>query len=165
MALFSAMREPGLTAVFSLLPLLIAATISYIRAYSASAQDVSERFLPHLSSAIANGELFLFSFAMIGPLFWLCAVDKPRGGFPVRWLFILIVAALGFYAVSLYAFDVTQSTPMPEGLVQVSILFYIIYVTLHIILLRIMTGPGSLDDHFNKGAENLMRGLSPEAGQ
>jgi hypothetical protein len=122
-------EEVFFVCVLSLLPLLILAIIDQLRL---SSVQVSELF----HEAISAGQLYLYSFSLLGTLYWLC--QKEHDNFtrfePRRYLMFLILVP-SILIIVIYAIDPAMSKPLRPSLVTVSYWVYLLYAALYYILL------------------------------
>jgi hypothetical protein len=124
-----AAEEVFFVCVISLIPLFALAVIDQIRLASV---QVSELF----REAIAAGQLYLYSFSLLGTLFWLCQKEHENFiRFEPRRYFMLLVFIPSILIVIIYAIDPAMSKPLRSGLVDASAIIYILYVFLYYILL------------------------------
>jgi hypothetical protein len=165
-SLLRAIPEPLFIAFFCIFPLFISAIAHYyadFKAYSANPKLQPAVFSRSLGGTIAHGELYLYCFSLFGTLLWLCAIDRPNRPFRLRWLLLLPICAIGLVSVAIYAINPDYYTVAPPGFIELSIIFYAIYVVIHVILTN-MLAP-DLSETFARGARQIMDGMSPGAGQ
>jgi hypothetical protein len=113
----------------SLVPLLLLPLIEHLR----SNLDVPATIL---WQAISSGQLYLYSFALLGTLHWLSQKDRnDQSLFPPRKYLTLFVWVPAIIMFIVYSFDPSLSKPLSRTLIWISILFYLLYVALYYILL------------------------------
>ncbi len=124
-----AAAEVFFVCVISLIPLLALAIIDQFRLTSI---EVSNLFW----DAISSGQLYLYSFALLGMLFWLCQKEHENfTRFTPRIYLMFLVLVPSFLIVIIYAIDPTMSRPLKPGFVKISFLVYALYVILYYVLL------------------------------
>jgi Na+-transporting NADH:ubiquinone oxidoreductase subunit NqrB len=113
----------------SLVPLFLLALIDQ---YRLSEINVNSLFW----SAIGAGQLYLYSFALFGTLFWLCQKEhenfarfKPR----LYLMFIALVPCI--LIIGIYLLDPSMTKPLAPSLVRTSFWIYGLYIVLYYILL------------------------------
>jgi hypothetical protein len=161
-------KEPLLTAAFCVLPLGLVAISNYLNAFQATGDPTVANKIaltPYLAATIENGQLLLFSFSMLGTLLWLSGIDVGGRKFPVRWLFISLIALVGATCIALFAMNTDQKNLMPAWMIDFSIWSYVGFVFAHVLLIRITTSDADLGGSFDRGADALISGLTPGAGK
>lgn len=124
-----AAQEVGLVCGISLVPLLLLPLIEHLRTHADLPNYV-------LWQAISSGQLYLYSFSLLGTLHWLSQKDRDDlSGFPPRKYLSLCVWLPAIIMFIVYSFDPSLSKPLSLTLVQISIGFYLLYVFLYYILL------------------------------
>jgi hypothetical protein len=154
-ALRSAAAEVLLVSLLSLLPLLLLALIDVIRLDGDSAQN---RFY----SALASGQLYLYSFAMFGTLFWLCQKDyESFAKFPLRKWFMLAIILPMFLIMVVYFYDPSLRRPLHSNLVYSSVIVYLLYVSIYFVLTVFdnLRAP-AVQEELKEGTEKLLDGYS-----
>lgn len=125
----NAIQEVGLVCGISLVPLLLLPLIEHLRKNLDFPNDV-------LWQAISSGQLYLYSFSLLGTLHWLSQKDREDlGKFPPRKYLSLCVWLPAIIMFIVYSFDPTLSKPLSSTLIHISIAFYFLYVCLYYILL------------------------------
>jgi hypothetical protein len=124
-----AAQEVGLVCGISLVPLLLLPLIEHLRLNLDFPNDV-------LWQAISSGQLYLYSFALLGTLHWLSQKDrKDLNRFPPRKYLSLFVWLPAIIMFIVYSFDPSLSKPLSQTLIRISIGFYLLYVVLYYVLL------------------------------
>lgn len=124
-----AAEEVGLVSVISLAPLLLLPLIEHLRANLEVPTTI-------LWQAISSGQLYLYSFSLLGTLHWLSQKDRADiNRFPPRKYLSLLVWLPAIIMFIVYSFDPTLSKPLSHTLIWISIAFYLLYVTLYYVLL------------------------------
>jgi hypothetical protein len=154
-----AAEEIFFVCALSLIPLFALAVIDLLRS---PAPQISQLFW----NAIANGQLYLYSFSLLGTLYWLCQKEHENFGRfqPRRYLmFLILVPAIVIVVV--YAYDPTMSKPLDPGLVKTSFFIYALYVLLYYILLVFdHLEPPDVEDQLKKETKTLISQFK-EAGE
>ena len=124
-----AAQEVGLVCGISLVPLLLLRLIEHLRSNLEVPATV-------LWQAISSGQLYLYSFALLGTLHWLSQKDRDDLiRFPPRKYLSLCVWLPVIISFIIYSFDPSLSKPLSRTLVWISMLFYLLYVLLYYVLL------------------------------
>lgn len=124
-----AFEEVFVVTIVSLVPLLLLAVVDQLRVEHSNAYAV-------LWGAISSGQLYLYSFALLGMLCWLCWKDHENlERFPLRKYLALIAFVCSALIVSVYSFDPALSKTLSPPLVRASVVVYVIYTVLYYILL------------------------------
>src|SRR5437879_6526678 len=109
-----AAEEVFFVCLISLLPLLALGIIDQLRLTNVQVSDL-------LWDAIGAGQLYLYSFSLLGTLYWIC--QKEHENFdrfePRRYLTLLIVIP-SFLIIIIYALDPTMSRPLRPAFVYAS---------------------------------------------
>jgi hypothetical protein len=127
-----AAEEVFFVCLISLIPLLALPLIEELREKSGRAFEIGNLFW----SAISSGQLYLYSFALLGTLYWLCQKDHTHfDRFPPRKYFMLFILLPSILILIVYSFDPAMSKPLSTRLVAISIAVYILYVLLYYTLL------------------------------
>lgn len=124
-----ASQEVALVCGISLIPLLLLPLIEHLRSNASIPINV-------LWQAISSGQLYLYSFSLLGTLHWLSHKDRadlPR--FPPRKYLSLLVWVPAIIMFIVYSFDPSLSKPISHTLIWISIGFYMLYATLYYVLL------------------------------
>jgi len=69
-------------------------------------------------TAISSGQLFLYSFAMLGMIIWLSVEDVSSKPFPPRKYFILVAILAAFLCLLVYESDPGLSKPLNPVVVK-----------------------------------------------
>jgi len=124
-----AAEEVFFVCVISLTPLVVLAVIDQMHA---AGLEVSELFW----EAIGAGQLYLYSFALLGTLFWLCQKEHENlERFSPRKYLMFFVFVPSILIFVIYALDPTMSKPLRPAFVTASFVVYLLYVVLYYILL------------------------------
>jgi hypothetical protein len=167
-SLLRGIPEPLFVAFFCMVPLLISASSHYNSDFVTHLTNVRSppaNFLSNLGRTIAHGEMYLYCFSLFGTLLWLCVIDPPSRKFRTRWLFVLFIVGIGLLSVAFYAIDVNKTNLTPPLFVWMSVVFYIIYLMLHVSLTVVFSSGTDLLRTFSQGAEHIVDGLTPGAGR
>jgi hypothetical protein len=154
-----AFEEVLIVSLVSLIPLFLLAVIDQLHA------ERKEIFIVFLA-AISAGQLYLYSFSMLGVIFWLCWKDYEHlVRFPPRKYLALIAFLFSVLIIAVYSFDPTLSKQLSPALIKTSILVYAAYTALYYILLvydnlRPPSIPGGINDEADRMAEKHRRGTS-----
>lgn len=145
--------EVFVVTIFSLIPLVISAL-----AHNAGKENYQFEITPIIQSSFGGGQLFLYSFSLIGTLIWLSFVrwDIPR--IAPRIVIGLIVVVTGFLITSLAGIDPTLSNIKNPFLIDVS--YYIYFATIltyYLLLFFCKIEPPSPEESLNKGSNDLMQ--------
>jgi uncharacterized membrane protein len=124
-----AAEEVFFVCVIALIPLIALAVIDQLRT---TGIEVSHLF----QEAIAAGQLYLYSFALLGTLFWLCQKEHENlARFPPRKYLMFFVFVPSVLILVIYAIDPTMSKPLRPTFVTASFVVYSLYVALYYVLL------------------------------
>jgi hypothetical protein len=124
-----AAEEVAFVCGISLIPLLLLPLIEHLRSSLGVPGDI-------LWQAISAGQLYLYSFGLLGTLHWLSQKDREDlAKFPPRKYLSLVVWLPAIIMFIVYSFDPFLSKPLSQTLVWTSIAFYVLYVLLYYILL------------------------------
>src|SRR5690242_7481428 len=114
-----AAQEVGFVCGISLVPLLLLPLIEHLRSNLEVPATV-------LWQAISSGQLYLYSFALLGTLHWLSQKDRAdRAAFPPRKYLSLCVWLPAIIMFIVYSFDPSLSKPLSRTLIWISICFYL----------------------------------------
>lgn len=154
-----AAQEVGLVCGIALVPLLLLPLIEHLRSHLEITASV-------LWLAISSGQLYLYSFALLGTLHWLSQKDRSdRASFPPRKYLSLFVWLPAIIMFIVYSFDPSLSKPLSETLISISIAFYLLYVFLYYVLLVFeKLPPPDPDESFSQGADVLIMNYKNETG-
>jgi hypothetical protein len=149
-----AYQEVLIVCGLSLVPLLFLPLIAQLRSTSEITGNV-------LLQAISSGQLYLYSFSLLGTLHWLSQKDRADLSiFPPRKYFSLLVwlpAVVGFIV---YSADPSLSKPLSPVLVCISIAIYVLSVALYYVLLVFeKLPPPDTEAHLEKETEKLINDL------
>jgi hypothetical protein len=122
-------QEVSLVCGISLVPLLLLPLIEHLRSNVEIPGNV-------LWQAVSSGQLYLYSFSLLGTLHWLAEKDREQFlRFPPRKYLSLFVWVPAIIMFIVYSFDPSLSKPLSHTLIWTSIAFYILYVFLYYVLL------------------------------
>ena len=92
-----AFEEIFIVSVVSLIPLFLLAVVDQLRAEHPNMWAV-------FMAAISSGQLYLYSFAMLGMIFWLCWKDHDQlQRFPPRKYLALIAFVFSVLIIAVYS--------------------------------------------------------------
>ncbi len=146
-----AAQEVGLVCGIALVPLLLLPLIEHLRSNLEVPATV-------LWQAISSGQLYLYSFALLGTLHWLSQKDRAdRPYFPPRKYLSLCVWLPAIIMFIVYSFDPSLSKRLSRTLILISIIFYLLYVVLYYVLLVFeKLPPPPANKSLSDGAEVLI---------
>ena len=155
-----AAQEVSLVCGIALAPLLLLPLIEHLRSNLEVPATV-------LWQAISSGQLYLYSFALLGTLHWLSQKDRAdRVVFPPRKYLTLCVWLPAIIMFIVYSFDPTLSKPLSHTLIWISIWFYLLYVVLYYVLLVFeKLPPPDIGQSLSDGANNLILNYKHETGE
>lgn len=155
-----AAQEVGLVCGIALVPLLLLPLIEHLR----SNLDVPATVL---WQAVSSGQLYLYSFALLGTLHWLSQKDRAdRASFPPRKYLSLFVWLPAIIMFIVYSFDPSLSKPLSQTLIWISIAFYVLYVLLYYILLVFeKLPPPDVNKTLSDGAKVLILDYRNQTGE
>jgi hypothetical protein len=124
----TAFEELFFVTVVSLIPLFILAVVDQLRAEHPDMWVVFQ-------AAISSGQLYLYSFAMLGMIFWLCWKDHDQWNrFPPGRYLALVAFLFSALILTVYSSDPALSRTLSPPLIRASIVVYIVYTCLYYIL-------------------------------
>ena len=154
-----ALYEVTVVCVISLIPLFALAVIDQLHRGSA---DVTEMFW----DALGTGQLYLYSFALFGTLFWLC--QKEHENFPrfgPRLFFMLVIFVPCVLIIIIYSTNPGMATPLAPTFVHLSFLIYGLYAVLYYILLVFdHLEPPSVEEGLQEATETLISEFEQTGG-
>ena len=114
-------------------------------------------FTTTIWSAIASGQLYLYSFSLFGTIVWLLVEDVSSREFPPRKYFSVAAILTAFLCLIVYGFDPGLTKPLNPVLVRISIWIYIAYVLMYYALLvfKMLRAP-SISETVNSEVSNLI---------
>jgi len=144
-------EEVFFVCVISLIPLFALAVIDQFRLASVQVSDL-------FNDAIAAGQLYLYSFSLLGTLYWLS--QKEHENFdrfePRRWLMFFVFVP-SIVIIIIYAMNPGMSKPLLPSLVNASIYIYLLYALLYYILLVFdHLEPPPVEKSLQQAAEDLI---------
>jgi amino acid transporter len=123
-----AFEEILIVSLVSLIPLILLAVVDQLRAERHDMWIVFE-------TAVSSGQLYLYSFAMLGMIFWLCWKDHEQWGrFPPGRYLALVAFLLSALIIAVYSSDPALSKVLSPPLIRASIVIYVVYTCLYYIL-------------------------------
>jgi amino acid transporter len=123
-----ALEEIIIVTIVSLIPLFLLAVVDQLRGHS----DLD--FILFWE-AISSGQLYLYSFAMLGMIFWLCLKDHEQlERFPPRKYLGILAFVFSVIIVAVYTVDPSLSKHLSTPLVKASLFVYVAYTLLYYIL-------------------------------
>jgi hypothetical protein len=126
-----AFEEVLVVSVVSIVPLLLLPFIASIKSSAETPFDL----VSAIWAAISAGQLYLYSFAMLGMIIWLSVEDVSSKPFPPRKYFIVIALLTAFLCVLVYQSDPGLSKPLNSFVVKISIWIYGGYLLMYYMLL------------------------------
>ena len=151
-----AFEEILIVSIVSLMPLFLLSVVDQLRKQGSANTNL-------FWDAISAGQLYLYSFAMLGMIFWLCWKDHENlARFPPRKYLALLAIVPSVIIVAVYTVDPSLSTPLTPPLIKTSIVVYGTYTVLYYILrvydnLRPPSVSGQLADEANELANRYKR--------
>lgn len=139
--------------VVSIFPLLL---LPFVASIKVSA-DTPFDFGTTIWSAVASGQLYLYSFSLFGTLIWLCVEDVSNKEFPPRKYFSIAAILAAFLCLLVYGYDPSLTKPLNPVVVQISIWIYVAYVLMYYALLvfKMLRAP-SVTDTVDTEVNNLI---------
>jgi hypothetical protein len=123
-----ALEETFTITIVALIPLFLLAVIDQLHSEHLGMSAV-------LWDAISAGQLYLYSFALLGHINWLCWKDHDNlKRFPPRKYFALIAFGISVVIIAVYTADPTLSKPLSMPLINASIVSFVVYTALYYIL-------------------------------
>jgi hypothetical protein len=126
-----AFEEVFVVSVVSICPLVALPFLASLK----STADGPIDLLTTIWAAISSGQLYLYSFAMLGMIIWLSAEDVSNKRFPPRKYFIVAAILSAFLCVLVYGSDPGLSKPLNPVVVRISIWIYCGYLLMYYALL------------------------------
>jgi hypothetical protein len=126
-----ACAEVFVVSVVSIFPLFLLPFIASMK----SGPDVPFDLANTIWAAISAGQLFLYSFAMLGMIIWLSVEDLTNKAFPPRKYFIVAAFLTGCLCLLAYESDPSLSKPLNPFVVRVSMWIYFGYLLMYYMLL------------------------------
>lgn len=159
-----ACAEVFVVSVVSIFPLL---TLPFIASLKSGA-DIPFDVANTIWAAVSAGQLFLYSFAMLGMIIWLSVEDLASKAFPPRKYFIVAAFLTGFLCLLAYEADPSLSKPLNPFIVRMSMWIYGGYLLMYYMLLvfKMLRAP-PLSESVETDVDRLMnqsrkhRGSSP----
>jgi hypothetical protein len=156
-----AAEEALFVSIVSLIPLLLLPFITSLKAPA----DIPFDFWSAIWSAVASGQLYLYSFSLFGTIMWLCVEDVSSKEFPPRKYFALGGIGTAFLCLVVYGTDPGLSRPLNPVLIKASIYIYGAYLVMFYALLvfKMLRAPG-VDETLSAGADRLIRNSQNRTG-
>jgi hypothetical protein len=126
-----AFEEVFVVAVVSIVPLLLLPFIASLKSGAEAPFDLLTTIWP----AISSGQLYLYSFSMLGMIIWLSVEDVSNKPFPPRKYFIVVALLTAFLCLLVYETDPGLSKPLHPFVVRVSVWVYGSYLAMYYMLL------------------------------
>jgi hypothetical protein len=126
-----AFEEVFVVSVVSIVPLGLLPFIESLRIGAQAPFDLENT----IWAAISSGQLFLYSFAMLGMIIWLSVEDVSSKPFAPRKYFIVVALLAAFLCLLVYESDPALSRPLNPLIVKVSICIYCGYLAMYYALL------------------------------
>jgi len=145
-----ALEEIIIVTVVSLVPLFLLAVVDQLRGHS----DLD--FILFWQ-AISSGQLYLYSFAMLGMIFWLCLKDHEQlERFPPRKYLAILAFILSVIVIAVYTVDPSLSRQLSSPLIKASLFVYVVYTLLYYVL-RVYDNlrPPSVETSLQSEADDL----------
>lgn len=113
----------------SLFPLLVLPLVAHLR-------NTSDIPSGALLEAISFGQLYLYSFSLLGTLHWLSQKDREDNDrFPPRKYLTVLVWAPAIVGFIVYSADPALNKPLSSTLIWISVFIYLLSVVLYYVLL------------------------------
>lgn len=148
---WKALLEVTVTAIISLVPLLITAVI-----FNYKNEGVFD-FYSGVRGAIGGGQLFLYAYALLGTIFWLAFMkfDRPMNA-PRRAIgFLTFITAL--FIVSMLGLDPTISNAKNHFILESSYWTYSAFLIAHYLLLFFVEiDPPPVNESIASSTQELM---------
>lgn len=126
-----AFAEVFVVSVVSIVPLLLLPFITSVKASAETPFDL----MTTIWTAISSGQLYLYSFAMLGMIIWLSVEDVSSKPFPPRKYFVVAAILSGFLCLLVYGSDPSLSKPLNPVVVRISVWIYCGYLLMYYVLL------------------------------
>ena len=126
-----AFEEVFVVSVVSIVPLVLLPFISSIKASA----ETPFHLMSTIWAAISSGQLYLYSFAMLGMIIWLSVDDVSNRAFPPRKYFVVAAILSAFLCLLVYGADPGLSKPLNSVVVQISMCIYGAYLLMYYMLL------------------------------
>ena len=148
-----AFEEVFVVSVVSIVPLGLLPFIASMKADPSAPFDLGAT----IWAAISSGQLFLYSFAMLGMIIWLSVEDVSSKPFPPRKYFIVVAVLAAFLCMLVYESDPGLSRPLNPVIVKISIWIYCGYLGMYYALLVFkMARAPSLEETVNAEVGDLI---------
>lgn len=138
-----AFEEVFVVTIVSIFPLLLLPFVASIKVSAETPFD----FTNTVWSAVASGQLYLYSFSLFGTLIWLCVEDVSSREFAPRKYFSIAAILAAFLCLLVYGYDPGLNKPLNPVLVRISIWIYVAYVLMYYALLvfKMLRAPSVTD--------------------
>jgi hypothetical protein len=135
-----ALEEVFVVIIFSIFPLLLLPFVASLKL----SPDAPFDFTTTIWSAVASGQLYLYSFSLFGTIIWLLVEDVSSRAFPPRKYFSVAAILTAFLCLFVYGSDPGLTKPLNPILVRISIWIYVAYMLMYYALQRRRNHPPSL---------------------
>lgn len=154
-----ALHEVMVVCIISLVPLLALAVIDELRSKEANFEAL-------FSSALGAGQLYLYSFSLLGTLFWLCQKEHENfARFEPRIFIMLFIFAPFVLILIIYSVNPTMTKPLSAGFVTTSYVVYALYVLVYYVLLVFdHLEPPAVEAGLQKAANSLINKYQSSEG-
>jgi hypothetical protein len=122
-----AFEEVLVVSIVSIAPLALLPFIASMKASAETPFDLENT----VWAAISSGQLYLYSFAMLGMIIWLSVEDVSTKPFPPRKYFIIAALLSAFLCLLVYETDPGLTKPLNPLVVKVSIWIYVGYLAMY----------------------------------
>jgi hypothetical protein len=149
-----AFEEVFVVSVVSIVPLGLLPFIASIKLGAETPFDLENT----IWAAISSGQLYLYSFAMLGMIIWLSVEDVSSKPFPPRKYFIVAAIISAFLCLLVYESDPGLSKQLNPFVVKVSVWIYGGYLAMYYALLvfKMVRAP-SLGETVDTDVEGLIK--------
>jgi len=114
---WNSLGETMVTLVLSTTPLWLGALIIYLTA--------ALGYGPALRSTVSRGELFMYSTALLAPIFWIALVDPPGARrFPSKVSHMIIIAVIDMIAAVCFGLNVAGKELNPVRAFPLSVFLF-----------------------------------------
>lgn len=147
-----ALAEVLVVTIFGIFPFLLAVLRYNTIQHPQTGIDIA----PVFEQSFSGGQLFLYTFSLLGTLLWLAFFDWTAPVRLHRWVLGLAVLLVGFVLVGLGGIDPTFSTIRNQAIVSLSFWCYGLYTLFYfLLLLGAKQTPPAAGATFNADAERL----------
>jgi hypothetical protein len=155
---WDATSQISITLIVSATPIWLATLLLYATTDNPGYSALRSSFL----STIANGELFMYCTALLGPMFWIALDDPPgAGAFPSKKSHMVLIAIINVIAAAFFAAGVSGKHLNPMVILRLSTcMFYISLVLLYVGTVYHINRMQDGADIFRKQEESFSRRVS-----